>query len=259
MSVRLAALLATTALLAVALVGPALGEPSALTSALSAAQTAAQAKKLAAAADKRSRAALKRSRRGRGPRGFDGEPGPPGDPGVPGAPGGPGEPGPAGDPGEPGETMFGSSLPAGTTVTGVWGGRFVVGQSISGGDSQVPTRLVFRFPVPAPVPINHQDVGFGPDTEDVLSSEELPEDCTGSYANPTANPGTVCLYSRNGHSATVIRLKGVELDSTDPAAPANRFGFAIEFTSTVCSSSCTGSTTLHAEGTWAYTAPSGGS
>lgn len=261
--VRIALLLVTTMMLGALLVVPALGGPSAMAGAVSAAKIAKQAKTLAAAADKRSRAALKRAKVGRGPRGFEGDIGEPGDLGPAGAVGVDGPQGPAGETGPPGDSMFSGTLPAGRTLTGAWGGTFVVGQSISGGDTHTVTRLVHQFPIPAPVPLSGDNVAFAPNTADVLSSEERTV-CTGSFATPSAPAGLVCLYSRDDgtgadHTGPLTNLRGVELEAVDPStAAANTFGFGLQVSVSTCSSSCTGSTTVHAEGTWAYTAPTGG-
>ena len=72
--------------------------------------------------------------------------------------------------------------------------------------------------------------------------------CTGSYANPTAPPGRVCIYGSQG--ATV----GTNSDEEEGTAagsnggPATPYGFALRFYS-----AAVGDVSVFA--TWAYTAP----
>lgn len=133
----------------------------------------------------------------RGPKGKEGPPGPQGAAGSPGPRGSAGPTGPAGPQGPTGPAgPTETSLPSGKSETGVWSfnqtGAGVLGEvwvSIS-----FPLRVepdIFEFGEPIYI------------REDGTSSDpEAATDCPGTYENPTAVSGHVCLYSRVEHNAT---------------------------------------------------------
>lgn len=245
--------LALTALLGLALaiaVGvPALGGPSAVSSATGLSKATALAK----SAGKRSALAIKeaRKRRGRqGPQGLSGEAGYPGDPGFPGATG---PTGPAGPAGATGPSVLSATLPSGQTITGSWGGNHWIDGFV---------RQAYTFPVPLPTPVGSDEVGFAPGTPKTV--DHIPG-CTGTPEAPTAPTGRVCLYVRadtmvnvrtpssvvgpGGVVSTTNGLNGEGLDPSNGTAGDNRFGFVVA----VRADTTPGM--VRAEGTWAYTAP----
>jgi hypothetical protein len=190
-------------------------------------------------ADRESRAA-KRTVARRGGKGPQGVPGPTGPTGATG------EQGQTGRRGDRGASMYGQPAPAGTMVTGVWGGR--LGKTRSG--SAQGLRFAVTLPAPAAAPIGDADVGFGPTDR---SADDLPNQCRGSVAEPTALPGTVCLYVSESYGLhDVFALKGVAL-TADQTSPVNRTGFVVEITESLANDPPT--TVVQAAGTWAYTYP----
>jgi hypothetical protein len=191
---------------------------------------------------------IKRFRGQHGPRGATGPAGAAGAAGATGAAGagGPtgaaGPTGPAGAAGPTGATgvtgATGATGPAGRsaltplqtgeTVRGVWGFNetaATVGEFFSS---------YVSLPIYAPVNIDSAHVSI-----DGLA--ETADECTGSYANPTAPAGYVCLYPR--------QTAGVNnLDGYVPLSDPTKYGFAMKAEST-------GAGHVIAEGTFAYTAP----
>jgi hypothetical protein len=187
-------------------------------------------------------------RRSRQARNAVAQPGLSGDPGVAGAPGptGPAGPaGPQGNPGTPGDAMFGATIPSGTTVRGIWGGLL---PKTTGSET---IRIPIGFPLPSPVLLSDQDVGFGATS---VATDPLPAQCQGTVANPTARAGTVCLYlGPLGPSSNVVSVNGRALGS-NPTDPQDVFGFAVEVTEKISGPSLPFDL-ARASGSWAYTAP----
>jgi len=176
--------------------------------------------------------------------------GPTGPQGAPGAKGDPGQradPGPKGDTGLPG-TFSTESLPSGQTLTGVWGTQVEATFSIAS----------ISFPIqvnPAPgIEVWIKSDGetallINPQTGAVVGIiEEEPEEvealCPGSVADPQAEPGNVCLYTKTEEEASFdigIFAKPARVTSPDPKA-----GVLMSFQST-------GGTGL-ISGSWAVTA-----
>jgi Collagen triple helix repeat (20 copies) len=121
-----------------------------------------------------------------GPAGPQGPVGAKGDTGSPGAPGAPGKDGEDGDPGEPGEAGVCSEanpecvLPSGSTLVGA----FSVGQN---NKEQVnlltPISFVLEYPGTPPTVVYVKEEG------------EEEENCPGSYEDPQAKAGFLCLYA----------------------------------------------------------------
>lgn len=150
-----------------------------------------------------------------------------------------GPPGPRGDTGakgDPGTSVYDASIPSGKTVRGAWGGRYPTP------NASTSFLLSYSFPTPAPVPLTSAQVNVAGTGED---SAPL---CTGSFADPTAPPGKVCIYIRfdsletsGGFAAWALGPDG---------SNANRYGFEVQIDDTGGANS-----NVRAEGTWAYTAP----
>ncbi len=125
----------------------------------------------------------------------------------------------------------GATIPSGVTVSG----NFVARDSATG--SHLVQEAV-SFPLPAPEGLTANDVNFAPGA--VVGTDD-DSDCTGSIANLTAPPGTVCLYEGGGANATTAQgyVSGAGFVN-------NRRGFEIIVN---------GSGDLALTGAWAYTAP----
>lgn len=165
---------------------------------------------------------------------------------IPAGPEGPA--GPKGDTGPSGPSALdGGSIPAGTTVTGVWGGRYI--NALEG--TQTNSYLLsYGFPLPAPVALTDANVNFGADTAAPVGDADSA--CTGSASNPTAPAGKVCIYADSATRSNST-LTGFKLTAAGAASEADRYGFEVR----IINQSNGGATggTIRAEGTWAYTAP----
>jgi hypothetical protein len=140
--------------------------------------------------------------------------------GAAGKDGAAGPAGPKGDPGAPGP--FPGVLPTGITVRGNWAGG-----SSSGGTAYESISFGFAF---ASAPTFHY----------VAGPASVPAGCSGgTSANPTAQPGNLCVYSQ-----------GFRLNTAGPVVTgaANAWGTLF----TVSSSSNAG---FADGGTWAATSP----
>jgi hypothetical protein len=131
--------------------------------------------------------------------------------------------------------FFGSSIPSGVTLKGVWGGFFAAAggfvlQNIS-------------FPIPTTTPLTSSAVNFGPTT----GASDADATCTGTFVAPTAPAGKVCLYVRPGTTQNATGFSGFAMD-TD-GSQANRLGFAVTWQTNPATAG------TRADGSWAYTAP----
>jgi hypothetical protein len=130
-----------------------------------------------------------------GKSGATGPVGPQGPQGNPGAPGSPGAPGEDGDDGAEGEDGVCSVsiptcvLPAGATVTGVWG-------IASKGSERAYAPISFPLRL-ASEPTEIQLIG--PDG----SSPTPTEECPGSVEEPKAKEGFVCIYQSTGSLSNI--------------------------------------------------------
>lgn len=194
-------------------------------------------------------ASAKKSLRGaRGPIGAQGPQGAKGDTGAQGAQGATGAQGVKGDKGDPGTSIFSAaSLPSGTTVRGVWGGRYIAAIGAPG-TQQNSYLLAYSFPLRAPQNLTDADVQFGAGTAAPVGDADAA--CTGDVANPTAPAGKVCIYVEEGtrSNATLTGFKLRAAAGTTTAADSYGFEVRIVDGGTV-------GATMRAEGTWAYTAP----
>jgi hypothetical protein len=163
-----------------------------------------------------------------------GRTGPAGPAGTQGLQGPRGEAGPKGAPGakgEPGISAFSGTIPSGTTVSGFYERQ-----------DAVPTgkkvRIGVSLPAPAPVDLDADHVNFGA----ASGYADADPDCTGSNWNPTAPAGKVCIYS--------FGLSGIDQPEGTSGRMSNRYGFAIQYTSSGSNNDYVGTA-----GVWAYTAP----
>jgi len=218
--------------------------------------SANRAMALARAAEKRANRAIALARRNKGERGSPGDPGPPGDPGQPGAPGANGQPGPQGPTGTPGAAILPGPLPSGKTMTGVWGGSFVVRAD----HSPAPTPLDglqlhvgFATPIPNMLP-GPQVVGWGDQNGANIWAADKIADCTGSLDEPTAPADTVCLYVDPASVENVFASGGLRgYTITGGGTQASRYGFEIEILPDPANA-ISGAVRMTASGTWAYRA-----
>ena len=153
-----------------------------------------------------------------------------------------GPPGPAGPPGADGRSAL-TELRSGETVRGVYAER---GQA-----PQIQTGI--SLPIPAPVPIDSRHVV----ATAALTVQESQDGsgCTGSFANPVAGPGFVCIY-QNSAAALNLSFQGGELGYSAGADfssffatdDGSRFGFIVLNNAPAAGLMATA-------GSWAYTAP----
>lgn len=186
-----------------------------------------------------------------GAKGDKGEPGIPGAKGADGQPGAPGAPGAVGAQGARGASAF-DTIPSGTTVRGVIG--------MGNGNATSFMWTTASLPAPAPQSFALNDIIIAdtpallsecPNATPCLSAQEFAKvigRCQGTPENPTAAPGTVCIYP------TV--WAGLRNATAGPVAgganASSIYGFGIQWESPSTNGQ-NGFSTLGA--VWAYTAP----
>ncbi len=160
-----------------------------------------------------------------------GKPGPKGDPGAKGEPGAAGSPGAAGPAGR--SALL--SLRSGEVVRGAVGEQV----NATAGDEFY---VVGTLPIPAAEDLTDAKVIVDGPYEDAGNS------CQGSFANPTAPPGRLCVYGSLGAAV------GTNTDEQEGTAAggingsATPLGFGVRFYAKL-----SGEASVFA--TWAYTAP----
>jgi hypothetical protein len=154
-----------------------------------------------------------------GPQGSAGAAGPAGPAGADGAPGQPGETGPTGPPGP-----TSAKLPSGETETGLW--SFVE----QGAAAEFVT---MSYPL---------KLNSGPTFNYVALGSPDP-DCPGSVTNPQADPGNLCIYSKELVNATLAPSNG----GFDAYSEDKKSGAVIEFL-------ISGGAEAFGWGSWAVTA-----
>jgi hypothetical protein len=129
---------------------------------------------------------------------------------------------------------YGSTIPSGTTVSGVFA-------DVDHGPDTNQAEVGVSFPLPAPADLAFTQVNFAPGHEAQTGDED--PTCTGTVGAPSAPAGKVCLYVADlladANSANGQYLQGGQ---------ASRLGFEVMATRT-------GGAPALARGTWAYTAP----
>jgi hypothetical protein len=174
---------------------------------------------------------------------LKGDQGPVGPQGLKGDAGGTGPTGATGVTGMPGTSVFASTIPSGTTVTGAWGMRDIAPQ-LAGNNNPIE---VVSFPVKAPVPLTDATVNTGANT----AAGDPDPSCTGTADNPTAPPGEVCVYISTASNASVTGF-ALSNPGSGVSSAADAYGFTVR----LLDAGTVGDTsTLKAFGTWAYTAP----
>jgi hypothetical protein len=127
-----------------------------------------------------------------GATGPQGPIGPTGSQGPIGVPGAIGPEGPQGDPGPTGARGASAweALPTGTTVRGDM-------SYLLPAPNTAPQSYGFAFELPAlpPVALADPNVGFQAGGAPEINPAHIHPGCTGSYANPTAPSGVVCIYT----------------------------------------------------------------
>lgn len=152
--------------------------------------------------------------------------------GLRGLTGAAGPPGAKGDKGDPGRSAL-SPLQPGETVYGTIGAKHEVSASV-----EVASNA--SLPLPAPVVLDDAHVN-------VDGSDEGPNLCTGTSANPTAPAGNVCVYPYFLQNITSGSVRGWIWGTTDALA-GSKWGFQVGY-----DADAAGPVTFF--GTWAYTAP----
>jgi len=129
-----------------------------------------------------------------GKNGKDGATGPAGSQGPAGAKGDTGAPGPEGPQGEPGENgspwTAGGTLPSGESLSGHWGTGLSSGVAL--------TAISFGLPLKAKP------------TAVVVPSGGEEEGCPGSVTAPAADPGTLCVYVKEGNGSVFVESELVD-------------------------------------------------
>jgi hypothetical protein len=198
--------------------------------------------------------------------GPQGAPGPRGDAGVEGKEGSQGPTGPkgatgaAGKSGKNGTTGFTESLPSEDTETGSWGY----------GKTETPGRI--NVPISFNIPLEHalsfknvhfiytngEELLIGENAEEDLIVEQVPsQECKGTAAEPTAQPGNLCVYATvmTGALAEIEPFTaGIKVTSSEIGNPGGAGGGGAGKTGAHISITLyTGAT--EGWGTWAVTAP----
>ena len=131
----------------------------------------------------------------------------------------------AGVPGPQGPRGFSAwdTIPSGVTVTGsmIWDTDVI--------SNNADHRIYIPFPGKAPVPLTSTLVNFSADATGVTTDDDAT--CTGTFANPTAPSGKVCLYRRlsvqvdnvNGRADFVNATNGFYVDLRADGAAFDMF------------------------------------
>lgn len=176
--------------------------------------------------------------------------GPQGPRGLAGAPGAAGPAGPAGAPGAAGVSVFDASVPSGKAVRGYWG----TGLSLAAGSTY---QSYVSLPVRAPSPLDTANIKFGVNGTNGLPNATFQAatvdgdesgSCTGTYVNPTAPSGLVCVYLRAVQNIGANSLDLSRITGTTADFEANRQGFRWSMDNAVAGFTA-------ADGVWIYTAP----
>jgi hypothetical protein len=126
-----------------------------------------------------------------GPAGATGAQGPKGEAGATGPAGAAGKNGTNGKNGEP--WTAGGTLPAGRTETGAWS----VGPLASSTEHTEAIETIASFPIPLAAPLPASGVHFiNSKGEEVVNGvEKASAECKGTVAEPSAEPGNLCVYT----------------------------------------------------------------
>ena len=171
-----------------------------------------------------------------GPAGLAGEKGQQGSTGPEGKQGKEGKEGPKGEPGPKGTT--GSPWPAGTlpegrTETGSWAFGPIAEESVPNTLGHALRVPVASFTLPLSAALGENDVHYiNTEGKEVNLADELvaPTECLGSAANPTAEPGNLCIYAgaEREYSVTSAFIDDPSTGSTGAATAGANVQFLIE-------------------------------
>ena len=182
-----------------------------------------------------------------GPAGPQGAAGPPGaagaegPQGAPGAPGAEGVPGPQGADGARGPSAF-EPIPGGTTVMGY--AQFDVAEPAN---TETDFNFGVNLPGVAPKALQNDTVNFAPNPGYAAAIADADSSCQGTYENPSAPAGKVCLYLQSASAPTANSVAGIVPSGGEVA----RRGFAVVWTDPQADPG----TDAFLQASWAYTAP----
>ena len=131
--------------------------------------------------------------------------------------------------------QHGTTIPAGVTVRGIWGG----GEAGAGN----PMIQDYNFPAASAESLSNNDINFGGAGISANVGNDDDPSCTGFATGPTAPPGKVCIYVTAGNLSASNNTAEGEANQAD-----NRRGFTIR-------GPVNAAADVEAHGTWAYTAP----
>lgn len=154
--------------------------------------------------------------------------------GPQGATGAPGPQGPKGDRGDVGPAgPFPASLPSGKTLTGF----FSVTGVATGSGQRAEDSISFTYPL-ASAPTPHTLEPSKPPTAE----------CPGSWSDPTAAPGNLCLYEFQHTNARTVAQEGDCVYANSNCNVASKYG-GIDYVESASAGN------FYVEGAWAVTAP----
>ena len=134
------------------------------------------------------------------------------------------------------------TIPAGVTVTGVWGHTMY----LPGGEQ---ANVSIPLPALAPADLTDETVNFAPDGSDRTGDDDAT--CTGTPKAPTAPPGKVCLYLDYG----MPEFPSVGLDEIAAGSLQGYFNGGLDDTGFYLSWLQASEATVTLYISWAYTAP----
>lgn len=138
---------------------------------------------------------------------------------------------------------YGTSLPAGQTVSGAFGCYQEDDTAVTGCTS------VASFPVPATGSLADNTVNFAASSGSFNATDADPT-CTGNVNAPTAPPGKVCLYVSNFVTDPAAKAVSGQANILTGTSGASARGFEVDLTSVAAAT-----LSVNIEGVWAYTAP----
>jgi hypothetical protein len=154
-----------------------------------------------------------------------------------------GEPGPEGKEGKEGKTGYAETLPSGKTLTGEWSAE---GWKIAEKPALVSSAVSFPFRIE-----NAQ--GEGPAIHFIKSEGVVPAGCTGTFQNPGAEPGNLCVFTTT-ESKSFVALGVCDYSrASNPCSvtKSSPTGFVVQGLASEAGAESNG---VNASGTWAVTA-----
>lgn len=160
--------------------------------------------------------------------------------------------GPTGPTGPTGRSAFDGPIPSGKTVKGVWGNEdwtTVATQFSTHWES-------FAVPASAPLDLDHTKFGvngtngtLSPLVKGLVPDAWESGSCTGTFHNPTAPPGMLCMYLRDTFGPLNVLANSLTVwPPENTTHEVNQLGFTWQYRANVAA------TTNRIEGSWAYTA-----